>query len=243
MYACLEMPEIEKKIEDGALSLTVVAQASSHLHQKEQMQTARVQTEEKKELFEKLEGLSSRATKKVLLKENPEVVQMAEKLRQVSDELQELKIILTPEMQQDLEKLKSLLSHSMPNASFTEIIAFALKEVIKKRDLSAKPPASVAQGESMGKTEKRVAKQKEKQAKLEVKLETSERIVIPISVKRIVWRKAQGQCCYQHNGRRCESRFQLQIDHIISLANGGTNAVSNLQLLCRRHNQMKGFRT
>jgi hypothetical protein len=144
-----------------------------------------------------------------------------------------------PEVQQDLEKLKSLLSHSMPNASFAEVIAFALKEAVKKRDLSVKPPASVARGES---AEERAAKQKEKQAKLEVKLNTSERIVLPVFVRREVWRRAQGQCCYRHGGRRCNSRFQLQIDHVISLANGGTNVVSNLQLLCRKHNQMKGFR-
>jgi len=93
---------------------------------------------------------------------------------------------------------------------------------------------------------KKEADRKEKQAKKDAemlaKLDTSERIVLPVSVKRIVWRKAQGQCCFRHNGRRCESRFQLQIDHVISLANGGTNSIGNLQLLCRKHNQMKGFK-
>jgi 5-methylcytosine-specific restriction endonuclease McrA len=169
-------------------------------------------------------------------------------------------------MQQDLEKLKSLLSHSMPNASFTDVIQFAVKESIKKRDLSAKAPAPVSHGKTANvnrqetakaekQTKKAVQKEKQekkqekkqkekqeiKQAKLQVKLETSERIVLPVSVKRIVWRKAQGQCCYHHNGKRCESRFQLQIDHIVSLACGGKNSISNLQLLCRKHNQMKGF--
>jgi hypothetical protein len=222
MQVCREMPEIEKKIEGGDLSLSVVVQASSHLRRKEKMRETRIETAEKKELFQKLEGLSIRQTEITLFKDAPEIVQTTEKLRQVSDELQELKIILTPEMQQDLEKLKFLLSHSMPGASLTEVLKFAVKESIKKRDLS-------------------VSSVKQRATAADGKLQTSERIQLPVSVKREVWRKSQGQCCYRHEGRRCNSRFQLEVDHIISLANGGTNVISNLQLLCRKHNQMKGF--
>jgi len=221
MQVCREIPEIEKKIEDGKLSLSVVVQACSHLRRKEKLKDEVIQTEAKKELFEKLENLSIRETEIALFQDAPEVVQTAEKLRQVTDELQELKIILTPEMQQDLEKLKSLLSHAMPGASLTDILKFAVKESIKKRDLLAAPV-------------------KLRATAADQKLQTSERIQLPVSVKREVWRRAQGQCCFRHNGRRCSSRFQLQVDHIISLANGGTNVVSNLQLLCRKHNQLKG---
>ncbi|MGZ5280001.1 MAG: HNH endonuclease [Pseudobdellovibrionaceae bacterium] len=70
---------------------------------------------------------------------------------------------------------------------------------------------------------------------------TSGRVQIPISIKRLIWRKSQGQCCYQHHGKRCSSRFQLQMDHIVSLAKGGSNSLENLQLLCRQHNQQKGI--
>jgi len=70
---------------------------------------------------------------------------------------------------------------------------------------------------------------------------TGTRIQLPTSVKRLVWQRYQGQCAYQHQGRRCSSRFQLEIDHINPLAKSGSNSIQNLQLLCRAHNQMKGF--
>jgi 5-methylcytosine-specific restriction endonuclease McrA len=40
-------------------------------------------------------------------------------------------------------------------------------------------------------------------------------------------------------GIRCGSRYQLQVDHIVSLADGGSNDVENLQTLCRAHNLLK----
>ena len=38
-------------------------------------------------------------------------------------------------------------------------------------------------------------------------------------------------------GRRCDSRHQLEVDHIVPLALGGKTELSNLRLYCRKHNQ------
>jgi hypothetical protein len=56
------------------------------------------------------------------------------------------------------------------------------------------------------------------------------------AVEREVWRRAQGRCQYVHEGRRCASRYRLEIDHRIPLALGGSNEPENLRLLCRAHN-------
>lgn len=40
----------------------------------------------------------------------------------------------------------------------------------------------------------------------------------------------------------CGSTEDLHIDHVIPLSRGGTNTVSNLQVLCRHHNTSKGAR-
>ncbi|MCL8207737.1 MAG: HNH endonuclease [Actinomycetia bacterium] len=48
---------------------------------------------------------------------------------------------------------------------------------------------------------------------------------------------------YRMYGKRCQQcgkTNSLTVDHIIPLSQGGTNALSNLQILCRACNQKKG---
>jgi 5-methylcytosine-specific restriction endonuclease McrA len=60
---------------------------------------------------------------------------------------------------------------------------------------------------------------------------------ISAAMKREVWRRDHGQCSYvSPQGKRCGSRFALEIDHQIPLALGGKTDLSNLRLLCRAHN-------
>ena len=61
---------------------------------------------------------------------------------------------------------------------------------------------------------------------------------IPASVRRAVWERDGGRCTYvSPSGRRCESRWRLQFDHIVEFARGGKSTVENVRLLCACHNQ------
>jgi hypothetical protein len=62
------------------------------------------------------------------------------------------------------------------------------------------------------------------------------------SVKREVIRRSGGQCEYSFGDRRCSSRYQLEVDHIIPKAKGGSDETQNLRCLCRNHNQMMAER-
>lgn len=62
------------------------------------------------------------------------------------------------------------------------------------------------------------------------------RINIPKSVRDYVLQRNNYQC--QSCGKQTTTA-QLNIDHIIPLAKGGTNDISNLQVLCSRYNQKK----
>jgi holliday junction DNA helicase RuvB len=59
------------------------------------------------------------------------------------------------------------------------------------------------------------------------------REAIPSAVRREVWRRDNGRCV------KCSSRKNLEYDHIIPVAEGGSNTVRNIELLCEVCNRAK----
>jgi HNH endonuclease len=61
---------------------------------------------------------------------------------------------------------------------------------------------------------------------------------ISAALEHYIWVRDQGCCQYfdKVTGRKCESKFALQIDHIHPFSLGGTNEKENLRLLGRAHN-------
>jgi hypothetical protein len=57
---------------------------------------------------------------------------------------------------------------------------------------------------------------------------------IPQHVRREVWQRDGGQCV------DCGSRERLEYDHIVAVANGGSNTARNIELRCEKCNRSKG---
>ena len=64
---------------------------------------------------------------------------------------------------------------------------------------------------------------------------------IPVAVRRAVWRRYGGACCYEDplTGVTCGSTHLVQIDHIVPVAQGGSDDISNLRLRCSVHNRRR----
>jgi 5-methylcytosine-specific restriction endonuclease McrA len=62
----------------------------------------------------------------------------------------------------------------------------------------------------------------------------TQRTGIPREVKQRVWHRDGGAC------RWCGSNAEVQFDHVIPVALGGSNAEDNLQILCAACNRRKG---
>jgi 5-methylcytosine-specific restriction endonuclease McrA len=66
---------------------------------------------------------------------------------------------------------------------------------------------------------------------------------IPASVRDQVFVRDQHRCAYvSPEGKRCESRHALQIDHRLPIARGGSGKIDNLRLLCAKHNRFEAER-
>lgn len=59
---------------------------------------------------------------------------------------------------------------------------------------------------------------------------------IPDHVKQEVWARDGGRCV------RCGAQDYLEYDHVIPFSRGGANTVANVQILCRRCNNLKSDR-
>jgi 5-methylcytosine-specific restriction endonuclease McrA len=115
-----------------------------------------------------------------------------------------------------LKRAREVLSHKYPNGKCEEIIGEALDALLAK-----------------------FAPENQKSNNMD-KPHNEDSAYIPRKMKRDALKNA-GYCCEltTTNGKRCDERSKLEIDHIISRAHGGKTTRSNLQVLCKAHNNGK----
>ena len=136
---------------------------------------------------------------------------VAAKETQVAEDLTRITAGFSNEDMAIINRARELLSHVVPDKDFAQSVRYLANYYIQHEDPLAKT-ASV----------KRRTKQ---------------------SHARNVWevRQRQNDCCQfvdEKTGHACLSRDLVEIDHIISVAIGGTDAAENLRCLCRTHNQL-----
>ena len=67
---------------------------------------------------------------------------------------------------------------------------------------------------------------------------------IPRSTRDLVFRRDGERCTFvATDGTRCESTHDLEIDHVVPYALGGSHEPGNLRVLCAKHNRWRAERT
>jgi 5-methylcytosine-specific restriction enzyme A len=223
-----EVPEVEEKIRAGGLSLTTLSQLQTHFVRKKK-ENRPLAKEEKLKLIESFENKSTREADKMILALTPKEIPV-ERLKAIDDETFELKLALPKRVYEKLQKLKA---HMGPEKASVETL-----EAFEKA-------LDIANREYEKKFDKRPAQDQKRKDNIPTtglknkKPELSLRKYIPIATQRAVWKRDQGKCTFPG----CGSRYRPELDHIIPVACGGTNEISNLRLACRAHNQLHAINT
>jgi hypothetical protein len=119
-----------------------------------------------------------------------------------------------------LEELRALLRHQIPDGDVGKILAKAiaslLKQVRKQKFAETSSPRSVSSPN-----------------------ENPSRH-IPAAIRRAVWQRDAGRCTYvSAGGRRCNSREFIEFDHAEAWEWTHSHSIEGITLRCRAHNQLR----
>ena len=135
-----------------------------------------------------------------------------------------LHLSIDEETQDLLRYAQQLMSHQIPSGNPSEVFKRSLKAVIRELEKS-----------------KFAATETPRQPRKRSRSRTRS---IPAHVRRAVRERDGFQCTFvSAMGHRCESRHQLQFDHVREYAVGGKATVDGIRLRCRVHNQFTAEQT
>lgn len=241
-----EEPEIEHKIKSGVISLNTAAQVQTYFKKIKRQSGVKVSIS-KSELISELENKTSREVERHLLSMTPSSLIPNEKIRLITPDHVELKIILTEEQRLRLEQLKLLLSHINPAMNYQELIDHVCKMALKQLDPSLKITKKNNSTDELCDKKNCNIINDDNACSASPKNNNFPKLkrYIPSTLKSKIHQRDQGCCTYINpkTQQKCGSRFQLQIDHIHPFALRGSNEESNLRLLCSSHNRYRSEKT
>jgi 5-methylcytosine-specific restriction endonuclease McrA len=148
-----------------------------------------------------------------------------------------MRVTIAGTFKDDLETLKCLLSHKIPDGDLAKVLHEAVRCGIErhgKRRGAVKPERERKPAAGVPERQRKLAAPRPPQPPC-----LGERQPIPAPVKRAVWERDGGRCTYvSPGGHRCQSRWRLELDHVVPARLGGSATVANLRLRCRTHNTL-----
>jgi hypothetical protein len=147
------MPEVSEKIASGALTLSNAAKLQNYFMTEKR--TGLELTREEKQLWiKKSIDLPSRSLEREILKEASAPVRaiLQERTRDITPELTEIRFVVSQQLRTDLDELKNLLSHSIPDGSVTAIFERLVRQELERQRKRVTPSGRVVKPEEPKKT-------------------------------------------------------------------------------------------
>lgn len=212
------VPEAAAKLEKGGVSLTSLSMLQSALRRQERRTELEFSVEEKREWLNKIDGLNGEQTAELIACEFPEIATRKASVRPINAAEAKVVLILLKESVRHLERCREYLSHVLPASNLADVVAYLAADFVKRKQPKAQA----------------------RRSKPKPPPPAGRRVKISKELRSQVFREAGEKCEFkdERSGRVCGSQWQLEIDHWVPLALGGSNERSNLRCLCRNHNQL-----
>lgn len=248
-----ELPQIEEKIQDGSLSLTHISQAQSYFREKSKANEV-LSKMDKAEVLQKIQNTSSRESEKIILALSPSLPLPKESERLVSQNHTEVRFVMDEPLKNKLENVRSLLGAKALSMSFADLIlemaelseqkllekSFGKKRVLQESSefISETPGEEIksTKADCGDSSQKRKRQHQHFTTPAPEWREVRTAQAISRAIKYDVWKRDHG-CCV-----KCQSKSNLNIDHVFPRAQGGGNELENLRLLCFHCNQRESIK-
>ncbi len=189
---------------------------------------------------------SEHASAQIIAQELDIKINPIERVRVHQDGSVTIEVHLSKEEFENLKRVRELNTHKNHNAKLGETVAEAAKFFLEKKD-----PRKLKTNIDLSKTSSNsnLALSSISNLKpampiaVEVKSKSASnrihRSYQSVNIVRALHRRDQSCRWLNSVGEVCGSTYQLQIDHIKGLVDGGTDAIENLELKCAVHNRRK----
>jgi len=250
------LPWVSGKIESGKLSITHLELALGCAFRE------KLGHEDLSLLLESLCGISTEAAKREIATRYPQTAPIVkDRVRELTGDLSEVRFVAPNDLLEKLDEIRGLLAHAHAHLSMADLIDVLVTDYRERHHPEEK--ARRAQERQEKKTEKMQGTPEEgaepardedeslsevtetvaaPRPRIEIDLKVEGRIPSAEILYAIIRRDGY-QCRYDDpkTGKRCTSRFALQVDHIKAWHLGGETKLSNLRYLCRSHHRRVSF--
>ena len=236
-----EVPGLAKALEGGQASLTTASYLQSFLQQEKRLNQKVYSTEEKEALLKAIENKTKTQCERLFFAISPAAALPKERARVISEELTELRFHADQALMDKIERIRGLLAHKIPNAGYQDLIGYMADVALARLEDPGKKKKPVDEGMEMAANAALLRSPENGTSQHR----TQDWRYIPVVLRRFIWKRDQGQCTYvdAETQRKCRSRYGVEFDHVVPLAQGGTTCAENLRLLCRVHNVYEATRS
>jgi len=234
------VPSLTEKLQEGSINLTQLVKVNQCLKLEKKLGHV-VTSRQTEELIAKIENKTNFETEKVLAKELGHTPKQYQKIKPQADDSVRADIAFSKEDFEIIKEAQSLYSHVIVENDLGKALAYFARKAVEHKKGKTQKPEEKVMSKAQAQTTQSFSLKPEISS---IEKSETQRKYLSVHVKRAVLAKANYCCEHIHpeTKRKCNSKFQLQIDHIKPLAKGGTDAIENLRVLCGVHNRFEALR-